>query len=233
MLKFDVVIYVVFPYVAITIATLGCIYRLVQLPFTANARSSQILESGRLFWGVILFHFAVLGTVGTHFGGLFTPRAISHFLISNPLIHGAMIVIGITIGLSMLAGLFILLRRRQIVAEIRATTRISDWIVLVALIAQIALGTATIVVYRHGSEYFIDHANPWLWSLIRFQPETESLQNVPWFVKLHFVNAFVLALLLPFTRLIHIILFPVAYLWRQFIVFRWNRRAPSLPSSSD
>ena len=42
--------------------------------------------------------------------------------------------------------------------------------------------------------------------------------------KLHALGGFFLIALSPFTRLVHIVTFPITYLWRPYQVVIWNRR---------
>jgi nitrate reductase gamma subunit len=44
---------------------------------------------------------------------------------------------------------------------------------------------------------------------------------MPWLVKLHILNAYLLILLFPFTRLVHVLVVPNPYLWRKPQVVRW------------
>ena len=47
---------------------------------------------------------------------------------------------------------------------------------------------------------------------------------MPWMVKIHIVNAFVVIAFFPFTRLVHILVVPNQYLFRRRQVVRWYRR---------
>jgi nitrate reductase gamma subunit len=63
-----------------------------------------------------------------------------------------------------------------------------------------------------------------LWSVVRLSPDVTVVAAMPWLVKLHIVNAFVLIAFFPFTRLVHILVAPNPYLWRKPQVVRWYRR---------
>jgi nitrate reductase gamma subunit len=66
---------------------------------------------------------------------------------------------------------------------------------------------------------------PWLWSLVKLDPQVRYVATLPLVVKFHMLNAFLVISLLPFTRLVHIFTIPVAYLWRPYQLYIWNRRA--------
>ncbi|MCL4825470.1 MAG: respiratory nitrate reductase subunit gamma, partial [Anaerolineales bacterium] len=50
---------------------------------------------------------------------------------------------------------------------------------------------------------------------------------LPLVPKLHFLNATLLILVFPFTRLVHMITVPVEYFWRSFQRVIWTRRKAS------
>lgn len=43
-------------------------------------------------------------------------------------------------------------------------------------------------------------------------------------MKLHAVGGFALLVLFPYTRLVHVVTYPLGYLWRPYQVVIWNRR---------
>jgi nitrate reductase gamma subunit len=61
-------------------------------------------------------------------------------------------------------------------------------------------------------------------SLATFQPAPQYVASLPLIPRLHFLNATLLILLFPFTRLVHMVTFPVDYLWRSFQLVIWTRR---------
>jgi nitrate reductase gamma subunit len=62
---------------------------------------------------------------------------------------------------------------------------------------------------------------PYLWSLLKFNPDITYIGALPHLIKLHIVNAFVVVGFFPFTRLVHILVVPNPYLWRKPQVVRW------------
>ncbi|MGE5375371.1 MAG: respiratory nitrate reductase subunit gamma [Bacteroidota bacterium] len=79
-------------------------------------------------------------------------------------------------------------------------------------------------IYRWGAAWFIHTVTPWVASLVTFQPAPEYVSALPLIPKLHFLNATLLILLFPFTRLVHMVTFPISYLWRSFQLVIWTRR---------
>jgi len=78
--------------------------------------------------------------------------------------------------------------------------------------------------FRWGSSWYSAFAVPYLWSILELRPDITLVNNLPTMVQLHILNAFVIILLLPFTRLVHFLSIPIGYIWRPHQVVRWNRR---------
>jgi nitrate reductase gamma subunit len=98
-----------------------------------------------------------------------------------------------------------------------------DGLLLLALLVQVALGFYVSLNYRWGADWYVDTAVPWLISLVSLNPQTHYVSALPWAVKAHMLNGFVVILLFPFSRLVHLIMFPFWYLWRPYqLVIRNN-----------
>ncbi len=99
-----------------------------------------------------------------------------------------------------------------------------DWLLLLALLAQVALGFWVALAFRWGSDWYVYTAVPWLASLATLQPQISHVVSLPWIVRLHMLGGFFIVLLFPFTRLVHVVTFPITYLWRPYQVVIWYRR---------
>ena len=88
--------------------------------------------------------------------------------------------------------------------------------------------TGVLVAYLHGwgSSWFATSAAPWLWSLVKLQPDVSYIAPLPLMAKLHIVNAWLLIAFFPFTRLVHVLVIPNMYLWRKPQVVLWNIGKP-------
>lgn len=218
------VLFVAFPYVAVTIAILMAIVRYRNDRFSYSSLSSQFLENRTLFWGSVPWHYGVIPILGAHLLALVFPGLWGD-LIADELRLYAFEVTGLALALMTVVGLVLLLGRRIRNPRALAVTSTMDWLLLVVLLAQVALGAWVALVYRWGSDWYLHTAVPWLASLLRFEPETQYVTALPWAVKLHMLGGFLVILLFPFTRLVHLVTFPVTYLWRPIQVVVWNRRA--------
>ena len=63
--------------------------------------------------------------------------------------------------------------------------------------------------------------SPYLWSILKLDPDVTFVAAMPWLVKLHIVLAFLTIGFFPFTRLVHVLVIPNPYLWRKPQVVRW------------
>jgi nitrate reductase gamma subunit len=126
----------------------------------------------------------------------------------------------------MLAGLIMLGLRRLSVARVRAVTSPMDVVVWILLLVSVLTGIYTAVRYRFGSYWFTAIFTPYLWSILTFQPDASLVQPFPLLIKVHAVNFFLLLLAFPFSRLVHIIAYPLGYLirpWQIVIYPTWHK----------
>jgi len=219
----DVVLFVVFPYVAVVLAVVGGLTRYFANRFSFSSLSSQILENELLFWGAVPWHYGVVPTLLIHLAGFAIPGVMA-FLHGTPTQLYVAELAGKVFALMAFAGVVVLLVRRLALSKIRAVTSAMDWVVLVLLLNQVFLGLWTAFFYRWGAAWYIHTATPWVVSLATFHPQPQYVASLPWVPKLHFLNATLLIALFPFSRLVHLVAFPITYLWRRFQVVIWNRR---------
>jgi len=219
----DNLLFVVFPYVAVAIAVGGTIYRYLTNQFSFTSLSSQFLESDIQFWGSTLWHYGILPTLAIHIAGFTLPKVMAALHGTPETLYLAEIA-GKTLGIMALVGAAALFYRRVTSAKIRVVTTPADWVVLTLLIFQVVLGLMIAFIYRWGATWFIHTVTPWVVSLVTLQPAPQYVSALPLIPRLHFLNATLLILLFPFTRLVHMITFPTTYLWRSFQVVIWTRR---------
>ncbi len=217
------VLFIAFPYVALTIAILMAIVRYRTDRFSYSSLSSQFLENRALFWGSVPWHYGVILVLGAHLLALVFPSLWGD-LIADEIRLYVLEVTGLALALMTLLGLALLIARRIWSPRVLAVTSLMDWLLLATLLVQVALGFWIALVYRWGSDWYLHTAVPWMISLVRFEPQTQYVTALPWVVRLHMLLGFVVILLFPFTRLVHLVTFPITYLWRPIQVVIWNRR---------
>ena len=221
----DILLFGALPYAAIVLFVVGTIERLARHPASLTSLSSQFLENRQHFWAMVPFHYGLLLVLAGHVLAFAMPRAILGWNAS-PIRLAALEVTGLAFGLLAAIGLATALVRRASVAAMRVTTTPFDWVVLMALFAEIVTGVMVAINYSWGSSWFAGVAAPYLRSILRLQPDVAAIASLPVMVKTHVVGAFLLVGLFPFSRLVHVINAPAPYLWRRTQVVRWYRPRP-------
>jgi nitrate reductase gamma subunit len=218
----DGLVFLVLPYLAMFVFLLGTIMRYRKAPFTYSSFSSQFLENKQHFWGLVPFHYGIVVVLLGHIVAFLMPNEILAWN-SRPLRLYILEVSALVFGLLALVGLCGAIHRRLMVPKVRAVTSRMDWIVFVLLLVQVASGVYIAVLHRWGSSWFAADLAPYLWSLVRLNPNLNYVAALPLVVKFHIGLAYVLIGLAPFTRLVHILVAPNPYFWRKNQVVRWYR----------
>jgi nitrate reductase gamma subunit len=227
MLMIDLILFGVFPYVAVALAVAVGSYRYLVDRYSWSSHSSQFLESRALFWGSAPWHYAILLVLLAHLLAVVFPAGWG-VLLGRPMRLYFLEVTGMALGLCTVIAIVLLIARRLADARLAAVTTRVDWLVLALLLVQVATGVYIAFTLRWGGVWYAHTATPWLRSLLSFQPEVQYLAVLPTVVKLHAFNAFLLVALLPFSRLVHMLSVPLGYLARPYQVVIWyrERRSP-------
>ena len=219
----DMILFGVFPYVAVALMIGVGIYRYFVNRYSWSSQSSQFLESRVLFWGSIPWHYAILIILLAHFLAFLVPSGWA-VLLGKPLRLYILEVTGLALGISTLIAIALLIFRRVTNVRVAAVTTLIDWLVLAALFLQVATGVYIAFTLRWGSVWYLHTATPWLWSLLKLDPQMQYLAALPFVVKLHAFNAFLILALFPFSRLVHVVSVPLTYLSRPYQVVIWYRQ---------
>ena len=200
------------PYVALAAFAGGLFWR-SRSGMTVTSRSSKILESRILRWGAIPFHLGIVTLAVGHLVPLIVPGWWQRFVADSRVLL-TVEAIGLGAGVLCAIGLAVLLARRVLVPALRAESRRADAFVLALLLAQVLLGIGVAVFHRWGAVWSVRTTTPYLWSVALLQPEAPFVAGMPLLVGFHIATAWIILLLIPFTRLIHMFALPVGYLWR-------------------
>lgn len=221
----DQFLYIGLPYIAIMVAVIGCIRRARLSKFSMSARSSQFLEDRQLLWGSTPWHIGIIVVLLGHLLAFLLPRVWSSIL-TVPWAMFVIETIGVACSLLALAGLGTLIYRRLTSARIQAVTTTSDLLVVALLFLQVLVGLLSAIHFRYGSAWSTGTVVPYLWGLLILQPDMTYVTGFPMLFKLHLVGAWLFILLLPFTRLMHILALPLQYLTRapQLVIWNTTRR---------
>lgn len=126
--------------------------------------------------------------------------------------------VGMVGGIFLLFGLVWALVRRIVIPQVRAMSNGEDYIVLVFLILITSLGLyQSVIKMVFGVTYSIA---PWLWSVLKLQPDPSFIAGMPLLNKLHVIIAMLFFSYFPFTKLVHAFTYPITFFWRPHISFR-------------
>ncbi|KUL17521.1 MULTISPECIES: respiratory nitrate reductase subunit gamma [Bacillus] len=220
------ILWVILPYIVITIFIGGHIYRYQHDQFGWTAKSSEMLEKKKLALGSSLFHWGIFFVIGGHVMGILIPESLYEALgVSEHMYHKIAIGFGLPAGIAALSGLIILTYRRFTDKRIRKTSSAGDFITLVALLFVMTTGLAAtfLNIDSKGFDYRTT-ISPWFRNIFLFKPDAGLMASVPLWFKLHIIMGYVIFIVWPFTRLVHVFSMPLKYLTRSYVVYR--KRAP-------
>ncbi len=219
----DTILFTLFPYIAGAIFIAVTVYRSIYRPFTVSSMSSQLLERKKLYWGSISFHYGIILVLLGHLLALVLPQSV-RLWNAVPVRLYLLDLTGLAMGIWALAGLSILLYRRLTVKRVRVVSTPMDLVVLILLLVSVVTGVLIATLYRFGTLWFTAIFTPYLLSLLTFQPQLSLVSPLPFVIKLHVFNFFILLAVFPFSRLIHMITYPLGYLIRPWQIVVWNRK---------
>jgi len=218
-------LFIALPYIAITVFFIGTIYRYRSKKFKFSSLSSQFLETKNLFWGSVPFHWGIAVLFYGHLIAFLLPETILSWN-SNPTRLLILEVSAFIFGLSAFIGMFNLLLRRNFNSRIIVVTSKMDLFIEVLLFVQLFFGLWVAFGFRWGSSWFAMIMSPYLVSIFTLNPQIDAISSMPWVIKTHVALAYSIILLFPFTRLVHLLVFPLSYIWRPYqnVIWHWNRK---------
>lgn len=218
------------PYAAIAAVVIGTYYRLTRKEYTVSSLSSQFLESTFLKWGSVPWHLGILVIFIGHLVPFLLPDLWADLVKHRPILI-ALEAVGFVAGVMCVLGLVVLIIRRIFTSTLQLVTKPLDFVVYVLLLSQILLGLVTAYSYRYGSVWAPGTVYAYLYGILRLSPDMTYVQDMPFVIQAHIALAWVILMLIPFTRLIHMFSIPLEYLFRlpQKVVWtnevRWNRHS--------
>lgn len=218
----DLFLLIGLPYAAIFIFLIGTFLRYRFYGYSVTSHSSQFLESDKLFWGSRLFHSGIVVLLLGHIIGFLVPKSVL-LVTSIPFWLMAIEITAFAFGLLAFAGIVLLIKRRIQVKRLHMVTSKMDLVVYIIILTQVLTGIFVAYFHRWGINWYALSMVPYLRSLLIFMPDQTVIASMPWLIKIHTISAFVFIGLIPFTRLMHFLVYPVAYLWRSYQLVIWNR----------
>lgn len=219
----NVFLFGIYPYIALTVCILGCWARFDLSQYTWKTGSSQMLQPKNMRVASNLFHIGILVVLLGHLFGMFTPHVVYSVFITAPHKQILAMLVGGIAGVVCLFGLVMLIIRRFSDPRVSHTSSFGDKMLLLILLAQLLLGLGTIFVsLDHMDGVMMMNLASWAQNLAILRPvyAASLVEQAGIVYKLHMFLGTTLILLVPFTRLIHIISAPVWYLGRRYQIVR-------------
>ena len=168
----------VLPYVVLALAIVVTVLRWRFHEFSVSSLSSQLLESRKLYWGSIPFHWGLSIILVAHLAALVVPSGFEAWN-GAPIRLYLLEITGLALALWAAFGIGMLLFRRITEPRIRKVTTHMDLVVLVIIAAQIVTGIWIAIGYRWGSYWGTAVFVPYVWSLLTFQPDPSYVDPLP------------------------------------------------------
>ena len=219
------VLYGVFPYVALLVLVAGVVYRLWSWLSAANltglysvavkgyswgfgARLGEVLKrvfllytltmSDRLLLvGSALFHWGIWVALLGHLSMIVPPQQLG---ISKEMHKAIALYVGGSAGVAALVGLILLLVRRLVRPDVRRLSFLDDWFALILLIALVALGNIQALVIHPP---YMETVAPWVQSVLMGSPRLDLVAQWDLATKLHVLLALIFIAYVPLGKLIH------------------------------
>ncbi|MDO5533782.1 MAG: respiratory nitrate reductase subunit gamma [Propionibacteriaceae bacterium] len=228
----------VFPYLAMAVFVVGMIWRYKYDKFGWTTRSSQLYESKLLRIGSPLFHYGILLAVVGHAMGLLIPKGWTDAIgIDQHTYHLVAVIGGVTAGIMVTVGFLILVFRRRTVKTVFNATTVNDKVMYLVLGLNIFFGMWNTISTAIGDENFYNYrtgVSVWFRSIFMAQPNVEAITaaGTPFQFMAHAFLSFLLIMIWPFTRLVHVFSAPVQYVARPYIVYRSKGDTGQRPTPS-
>ncbi|MCF6227596.1 MAG: respiratory nitrate reductase subunit gamma [Planctomycetes bacterium] len=211
------------PYVALVVFFFATIRRYVRSGYSYSSYSTQFLENKKLFFASTPWHWGIIFLAVGHLVGFLVPSGVLwwngvparlYIIEFSALVAAILALTGLVMGLV----------RRTTSPRIAAVTSRMDYLILTMLLIQIMSGMWIAIFERWGTSWFAGALSPYLWSLFKFNPKIDAVSAMPFAIKLHVVGAFLIFMVFPFTRLVHLLVAPLHYMFRLPQRVIWNSK---------
>lgn len=217
-------LWVIIPYVAITVFVVGHWWRYRRDQFAWTSRSTQLLDRRILGWASPMFHYGALAAVGGHLIGLCIPLSWTDAVgIHEHTYRWIAAIAGGIAGAVTLIGFLGLVYRRATSDRVRRSTTRIDIFTYGLLTVLILLGCWMTFAHNLASNApfnYRDSIGVWWRSLFDLQPNVHAVLRAPTVYQLHAIIAWLFWAAFPFTRLVHAWSIPLQYIGRPYILYR-------------
>jgi nitrate reductase gamma subunit len=225
----DILLWVIFPYVAVAVFVVGTAWRYRADQFGWTSGSTQLFERRILGWAGPAFHYGALAAVGGHVVGLLIPKSFTEAIgMSENTYRWFAAIAGGVAGIITVVGFVGLVYRRATNARVRRATSRTDLFVYLLLVVLIGLGCWMTFAHNLLTKQPYDYresVSMWWRSLFILQPDVAAIKDANGVYQLHAIIAWAFWAVFPFSRLVHAWSIPLQYLGRPYILYRRRYQA--------
>ncbi len=215
------------PHIAFAILWFGLFTRLILVNKTIQAESTQLLTDRRIRLGSNLFH---LGIIMVFFGHLtlFIPEALYRLVMTTETKRIIALSLGSFFGTMAIVGMSILVTRRFFSPRIKYNSNFADYFILILLFAEAGLGLSSVYGTAVSPIEHYAALGKWAQAVITFQPDAGAMlaaHSIQY--KIHIVIGLLIFIIFPYTKLMHMLVYPFAYFFRsgyQIVRRRFSKR---------
>jgi len=111
--------------------------------------------------------------------------------------------------------MLILLNRRITSERVRFTSSFHDYFILILLIVEAGIGLASVAQTASTTVVEYSALGEWAQKIITFQPDAGAvIAGHSLLYKIHFTIGLIIFMIFPYTKLMHILVLPIAYFFR-------------------
>lgn len=202
------------PHIAFAVLLFGLFTRLILVNKTIQAESTQLLADRRIKLGSNLFHVGIIMVFFGHLT-LFLPEALYHLVMTTETKRIIALSLGSIFGTMSIIGMVILVTRRFFSPRIKYNSNFADHFILILLLAEAVLGITALLASATSSVEQYAALGKWAQAIITFQSNAgDLLANHPIQFKIHIVIGLLTFIIFPYTKLMHMLVYPFAYFFR-------------------
>lgn len=202
------------PHIAFAVFWFGIITSFIRANKRIQAKSSQLLADNNVKLGSNLFHIGILAVLLGHFT-LLIPEQWYHYFMTTETKRVIAIISGTFFGTMAVVGMLILTIRRTSNKRVRFNSQFQDYFIILLLLVEAVIGLSSISVTAMGSVTDYAALGQWAVKIITFQPNAGAVIAANSLVyKIHIVIGLFVIMIFPYTKLMHMLVFPLAYFFR-------------------
>lgn len=212
---FNNFLFTYFPHISITVFWFGLITRIVMVNKSIKATSTQLLTDKNIRLGSNMFHIGIIAVFLGHFT-LFIPEELYHLFMTTETKRIVALSLGSFFGLMAFAGMLILAVRRGTDERMIRTSSFHDYFIILLLIAEAGLGLYSVLTTATSTVENYSALGIWAQKIITFQPDTGAVIAGHSIVyKIHIFIGLLIFMIFPYTKLMHMLVFPLVYFFRR------------------